>query len=67
MKVAEAITELENEVRSKQSKSVYISCMYRSYCNDVAVHDCQLRRIIQPYKDAQNILLWRDNICLART
>ena len=24
MKVAEAITELENEVRSKQSKSVYI-------------------------------------------
>ena len=29
----------------------------RSSLNDVAVHDCQLRRINKPYKDAQNKLL----------
>ena len=39
----------------------------RSSFNDVAVHDCQLRRITKPYKDAQNRLLWRDKTCLART
>ena len=32
----------------------------RSSFNDVAVRDCQLRRIHIPYKDAQNRLLWRD-------
>ena len=26
----------------------------RSSFSDVAVHDCQLRRIVKPYKDAQN-------------
>ena len=35
--------------------------------NDVAVHDCQLRRTTKPYEDAQNRLLWRDKTCLART
>ena len=39
----------------------------RSSFNDVAVRDCQLRRITKPYKDAQNRLLWRDKTCLART
>ena len=34
--------------------------------NAVAVRDCQLRRIINPYKHAQNRLLWRDKTCLAR-
>ena len=31
----------------------------RSSFDDVAVHDCQLRHIPEPYKDAQNRLLWR--------
>ena len=35
--------------------------------SDVAVRDCQLRRITKPCKDAQNRLLWRDINCLART
>ena len=39
----------------------------RSSFNDVAVHDCHLRRINKPYRDAQNRLLWRDKSCLART
>ena len=39
----------------------------RSSFNDVAVRDCQLRRITKPYKDAQNRLLWRDKTCLTRT
>ena len=34
----------------------------RSTFNDVAVRDCQLRRITKLYKDAQNRLLWRDKI-----
>ena len=32
----------------------------RSSFDDVAAHDCQLRCITQPCKDAYNILLWRD-------
>ena len=32
----------------------------RAGFNDVAVCDCQLRRISKAYKDAQNRLLWRD-------
>ena len=39
----------------------------RSSFNDVAVRDCQLRRITKPDTDAQNRLLWRDKTCLART
>ena len=39
----------------------------RSSFSDVAVRDCQLRRITKLYKDAQNSLLWRDKTCLART
>ena len=39
----------------------------RSSFNDVAVRDCQLRRITKPYKDAQNRMLWKDKICLAHT
>ena len=39
----------------------------RSSFNDVAVRDCQLHRITEPYKDAQNRLLWRDKTCLACT
>ena len=35
--------------------------------NDFAVHDCRLRRIPKPYKNAQNRLLYRDKTCLART
>ena len=31
----------------------------------VAVRDCQLRRVIEPYKDAQNRLLGKDKTCLA--
>ena len=38
----------------------------RSRFNDVAVRDCQLRCITEPYKDAQNRVLWRDKTCLAR-
>ena len=34
---------------------------------NVAIRGYQLRRIIKPYKDAQNRLLWRDKTCLART
>ena len=39
----------------------------RSSFNDVAVRDCQLRRITKPYKDAQNRMIWRDKTCLAHT
>ena len=39
----------------------------RSGFNDVAVRDCQLHCITELYEDAQNRLLWRDKICLART
>ena len=39
----------------------------RSSFNDVAVRDCQLRRIPKPYKDAQNRLLGRVKTCLACT
>ena len=39
----------------------------RSNFKDVAVHDCHMRRIAQPYKDAQKGLLWRDKTCLAPT
>ena len=35
----------------------------RSSFNDVALRDCQLRRISKPYKDAQNRLLWTDRTC----
>ena len=35
--------------------------------NDVALHDCQTRRIGRPYRDAQDRLLWKDKTCPART
>ena len=37
----------------------------RSSFSDVAVRDCQLHCITEPYKGAQNRLLWRDKTCLA--
>ena len=39
----------------------------RSSFNDVALHHCQTRRIGRPYRDAQDILLWKDKTCPART
>ena len=39
----------------------------RSSFNDVALHDCQTRRIGRPYRDAQDRLLWKDKTCPART
>ena len=39
----------------------------RSGFNDVALHDCQSRRIGRPYRDAQDRLLWKDKMCPART
>jgi len=39
----------------------------RSSFNDVAVNDCQTRRISRPYRDAQDRLLWKDKTCPART
>ena len=39
----------------------------RSSFNDVALHDCQTRRISRPYRDAQDRLLWKDKSCPART
>ena len=39
----------------------------RSSFNDVALHDCQTRRITRPYRDAQDRLLWKDKTCPART
>ena len=35
--------------------------------NDVALHDCQTRRIGRPYRDAQDRLLWKDKTCPAHT
>ena len=35
--------------------------------NDIALHDCEIRRIGRPYRDAQDRLLWKDKTCLART
>jgi len=39
----------------------------RSSFNDVALHDCQTRRIGRPYRDAQDRLLWKDKTCPAPT
>ncbi len=39
----------------------------RSSFNDVTLHDFQTRRISEPYRDAQDRLLWKDKTCPART
>ena len=39
----------------------------RSSFNDVALRDCQTCRVGRPYTDAQDLLLWKDKTCPART
>ena len=39
----------------------------RSSFNDVALRDCQHRRVGRPYRDAQDRQLWRDKTCPVHT
>ena len=39
----------------------------RSSFYDVALYDCQTRRIGRPYRDAQDRLPWKDKTCAACT